>query len=277
VTYSIVAVDGETGELGVAVQSRAFAAGAGVGWARPGVGAVATQALGERSYGPLGLELLAAGKEPAEALAALIAADEDAELRQVAILAADGHAAAHTGSACIAAAGHITGDGFSVQGNILRSERVWEAMAERFEAERGSLARRLLAALEAGQEAGGDWRGQQAAGLLVVPAEGQPWDRVSDLRVDDHPEPLRELRRLLEFEEAYRALRSDDGVRAAEEADLPELDLRWARIVAAARADDLETARTLLEPLLEAEPRWGDYARLLAARDLLPHVEALLA
>ena len=276
-TYSIVAVDGETGELGVAVQSRAFAVGAGVGWGRPGVGAVATQALGERSYGPLGLELLAAGKEPAQALAALIAADEDAELRQVAILAADGHAAAHTGSACIAAAGHITGDGFSVQGNILRSERVWEAMAERFEAERGSLARRLLATLEAGQEAGGDWRGQQAAGLLVVPAEGQPWDRVSDLRVDDHPEPLRELRRLLEFEEAYRALRSDDGVRAAEEADLPELDLRWARIVAAARADDLETARTLIEPLLEAEPRWGEYARLLAARDLLPHVEALLA
>jgi uncharacterized Ntn-hydrolase superfamily protein len=196
-TYSIVARDAESGELGVAVQSRAFACGAPVMWARPGVGAVATQAFGERSYGPLGLDLLAAGKTPEQALAALVAADPDSEVRQVAILSTDGTVAAHTGGSCIPDAGHQTGEGYSVQANIMQSPEIWPAMAEAFESAGGSLARRMLTALEAAQEAGGDWRGMQAAGMLVVPVEGKPGEVATDLRVDDHPEPLKELRRLL--------------------------------------------------------------------------------
>ena len=190
-TYSIVARDAETGELGVAVQSRAFRTGGAVPWAIAGVGAIATQSFTERSYGQLGLELLRAGKTPAEALAGLVAADADAAVRQVGIVDAEGRTAAHTGADCSPEAGHLTGDGYSVQSNIMRSADVWPAMAEAFEAATGPLARRLLAALDAAEAAGGDWRGQQAAGLLVVPASGRPWERVSDLRVDDHPAPRR--------------------------------------------------------------------------------------
>lgn len=276
-TYSIVARDAETGELGVAVQSRAFGTGAGVPWALPGVGAVATQAYAERSYGLLGLELLRAGKTAEAALAGLVAADADAGVRQVAIVAADGRPAAHTGVECIPDAGHQTGDDYSVQGNRLRNADVWPAMAEAFEAARGTLARRLLAALDAAEEAGGDWCGRQAGAILVVPAAGQPWDRVSNLRVDDHPEPLRELRRLLALEEGYRALtRSDRRAEAAREGGLPDLDVRWAEILDAAHAADVARARELLRPLLAEEPRWANYARALGTRGLLPHVDELL-
>lgn len=277
-TYSIVARDPETGELGVAVQSRAFAAGSGVAWAVPGVGAVASQAFSERSYGPLGLELLRAGKTPEQALAGLVAADTDEAVRQVAVLDAEGRVAAHTGSECIEEAGHLAGDGYSVQANIMRTRDVWPAMAEAFEHGTGSLARRLLAALEAAEAAGGDWRGQQACGILVVPAQGPPWARVSDVRVDDHPEPLRELRRLLDLEEAYRAqTRTDERAAAARAGGLPDIDVRWAEILDAAHAGDLDRARTLLVPLLADEPRWAAYAQALGARGFLPHVEELLA
>jgi uncharacterized Ntn-hydrolase superfamily protein len=277
VTYSIVARDADTAELGVAVQSRAFRAGGGVGWALAGVGAIASQAFSERSYGPLGLELLRAGKTPEQALAALVTADPDATVRQVAIVDAEGRTAVHTGAECIPEAGHLAGDGYTVQANIMRSAGVWPAMAEAFEAARGSLARRLLAALDAGEAAGGDWRGQQAAGILVVAADAKPWERVSDLRVDDHPEPLRELRRLLDLEEAYRAqIRVDDRAASARAGGLSELDVRWAEILDAAHADDVATARVLLDPLLAEEPRWADYVRALAARELLPHADELL-
>ena len=276
-TYSIVARDPETGELGVAVQSRAFGTGSGVGWALPGVGAVASQAFSERSYGPLGLELMQAGKTPEQALAALVAADPDSAVRQVAMVDAEGRTAAYTGVECIVEAGHQLGDGYSVQANIMRSAGVWPAMAEAFEMATGSLARRLLAALDAAEAAGGDWRGQQAAGLRVVAADAKPWERVSDLRVDDHPEPLRELRRLLDLEEAYRAQwRVDARAAAARAGGLPELDVRWAEILDAAHADDVATARELLAPLLAEEPRWANYADTLAARGLLPHAEELL-
>jgi uncharacterized Ntn-hydrolase superfamily protein len=278
VTYSIVARDAESGELGVAVQSRAFRTGGGVPWALPGVGAVATQSFSERSYGPLGLELLRAGKPPREALAGLVAADADAAVRQVAIVDAEGRAAVHTGEACIPEAGHQVGDGYTVQANMMRSAEVWPAMARAFEASTGTLARRLLAALDAAEAAGGDWRGRQAAGLLAVPAEGLPWERVSDLRVDDHPEPLRELRRLLDLEEAYRAqTRSDGRAAAARAGGLAELDVRWAEILDAAHAGDVERARELLAPLLAEEPRWAVYARTLASRGFLPHADELLA
>jgi len=277
VTYSIIARDAETGELGVAVQSRAFRAGSGVGWALPGVGAVASQAFSEPSYGPLGLELLQAGKTPEQALAGLVAADPESAVRQVAMVDAEGRTAVHTGAECIREAGHRTGDGYSVQANMMRSADVWPAMAKAFEAASGSLARRLLASLEAAEAAGGDWRGQQAAGLLVVAADDKPWERISDLRVDDHAQPLRELRRLLDLEEAYRALtRSDERAAAARAGGLSEVDVRWAEIIDAGQAGDVARARDLLAPLLVEEPRWADFVRALAARGLVPDADELL-
>ena len=246
-------------------------------WAKPGIGLVATQAFSERSYGPLGLELLEAGKTPGQALAALVEADPDSSVRQVAILGSDGSAAAHTGADCIPDAGHQVGNGYSVQANIMRSPTVWPAMADAFEAAAGPLAHRLLATLDAAEEAGGDWRGMQAAGLLVVEADGKPWERVFDLRVEDHPEPLKELRRLVGVAEGYRALsRVDDRADAARTAGLAELDVRFAEVLDAAHADDVERARELLAPLLEAEPRWAEYVRALGARGHLPHADELV-
>lgn len=276
-TYSIVARDSETGQLGAAVQSRAFACGSGVLWARPSVGVVATQSYAERSYGPLGLDLLQAGKSPEQALAALVAADPDQSVRQVAILAADGAAAAHTGADCIPDAGHQLGEGFSVQANIMRSTSVWPAMATAFEAASGPLARRLLAALDAAEDAGGDWRGKQAAGLLVVPAEGKPWETVVDLRVDDHEDPLGELRRLLDLHDGYEAM-DEPGERAeaARRLGMDELDVRFSEILDAAHADDVPRARELLAPLLAEEPRWAAYVAVLGARGYLPHADELV-
>src|SRR5215212_6385180 len=193
VTYSIVARDGETGDLGVAVQTRFFAVGQTVPWAKPGVGAVATQAFADRRYGALGIELLAAGRSPSQALDELTAADAEAHVRQVGILAADGRAAAHTGRDCVPSAGHVTGDGFTVQANMMRSDEVWPAMAEAFTAARGALHWRLLAALDAAEAAGGDFRGRQSAAVLVVRGEPseRPWDdKLLELRADDHPDPL---------------------------------------------------------------------------------------
>lgn len=276
-TYSIVARDSETGQLGAAVQSRAFACGSGVLWARPSVGVVATQSYAERSYGPLGLDLLQAGKTPEQALAALVTADPDQSVRQVAMLAADGTAAAHTGADCIPDAGHRLGDGFSVQANIMRSTSVWPAMATAFEAASGPLARRLLAALDAAEDAGGDWRGKQAAGLLVVPAEGKPWETVVDLRVDDHEDPLGELRRLLDLHDGYEAMdKPGEIAAAARRLRMDDLDVRFAEILDAAHADDVPRARELLAPLLAEEPRWAAYVAVLGARGYLPHADELV-
>jgi uncharacterized Ntn-hydrolase superfamily protein len=245
-------------------------------WARPGVGVVATQALSERSYGPLGLELLEGGKTPELALAALVAADPDSSVRQVAMVGTDG-AAAHTGADCIPDAGHRLGDGYSVQANCVRSPSVWATMAEAFEAASGPLAARLLAALDAAEAAGGDWRGMQAAGLLVVEGEGHSWETVFDLRVDDHPEPLKELRRLFDLAEGYQALSQvDDRTEAARAAGLEEIDVVWAQIFDAAHADDVARARELLAPLLAEEPRWADYVRALGGRGFLPHADELV-
>jgi len=275
-TYSIVARDPETGELGVAVQSRAFNTGAVVPWAAPGVGVVATQSYTEVSYGPLGLELLRAGKNPEQALAELVAADDDSAYRQVAILGAGGQVAVHIGEACIPAAGFAAGDGFSAQANMVDSERVWESMAEAFEGSEGPLAERLLSALDAAEEAGGDWRGRQAGGIVVVGPEGEPWEREVDVRVDDHPDPLGELRRLLRLRQAYTAMRGPPGPSEDDLEALPELDRRLAAIFGAAATGRIDEARRLLRPLLEEEPRWGDFVRTLADRDLLPHAAELL-
>ncbi len=205
-TFSIVAFDPKNGDLGVAVQSKFLAAGAVVPWAKAGVGAIATQSWANTSYGPRGLELLSLGLSAPEVVEILIAEDEGRDLRQVGIVDAQGRAAAYTGKDCFEWAGHVIGPGYACQGNILAGPRVVEAMAEAFEKSEGELAHRLIAALEAGQAAGGDRRGQQSAALLVVREKGGYGgfnDRYVDLRVDDHPEPIKELKRLLSLYELY--------------------------------------------------------------------------
>jgi uncharacterized Ntn-hydrolase superfamily protein len=277
VTYSIVARDPKSGQLGAAVQSRAFRAGAVVMWSAPGVGIVASQAFSEQSYGPLGLELMRSGKTPEQALAALRIADPQAGSRLVAMLGADGSVDAFTGADCIPAAGHLVGDGVSAQANCVEGPAVWESMVEAFGSASGSLARRLLAALEAAESAGGDWRGRQAAGIRVVAAEGRPWETVCDLRVDDHADPLGELGRLLGLHEGYEAIGEVDGsLEIARGAGMDELDLRFAEIFDAARAGEVERARELAGPLLAEEPRWREYFLALAGHGYLPHADELL-
>ncbi|MBI1949854.1 MAG: DUF1028 domain-containing protein [Acidobacteria bacterium] len=212
-TYSIVARDPGTGELGVAVQSHWFNVGSIVPWAEAGVGAVATQSFVDPSYGKLGLDLMRAGRTAPEALKALLAGDEGREVRQVAMIDAQGRVAAHTGSKDIRAAGQIVGVDYSVQANLMLNETVWPAMSRAFEAAKGDLAERMLAALDAAQSAGGDIRGRQSAALIVVTGKptGRPWeDRLFDLRVDDSPEPLRELRRLVTLQRAYGHMNAGD-------------------------------------------------------------------
>jgi len=211
-TFSIVAYDPDARELGVAVQSHWFSVGSLVPWAEYGVGAVATQSVVEVSYGPEGLRLLREGKSPGEALKTLTAADPERDVRQVGIIDASGRSASWTGKGCISYAGHHTGKNFAAQGNLLASPEVWEAVGKAFETTRGSLAERLVAALGAGQGAGGDARGMQSAALLVVgPGEpGKPWtERKIDLRVEDHPSPIAELKRLLKLRRAYTL--ADEG------------------------------------------------------------------
>ena len=206
-TYSIVARDERTGELGVAVQSHYFSVGSIVSWARAGVGAVATQSNAEISYGPLGLELMGSGKSAPEALEALLRADDKPESRQVAMVDSKGRAAAHTGAKCIPYAGHVVGDHFSCQGNIMRSEKVWTSMHDAFLSHAElPLAERLVATLGAGEAAGGDIRGKQSAALVVVSADISPsyWaGKLFDLRVEDHPDPVPELKRLLRYQRGY--------------------------------------------------------------------------
>jgi uncharacterized Ntn-hydrolase superfamily protein len=212
-TFSIMARDEKTGMLGVAVQSHWFSVGADVGWAEAGVGVVATQSFAEPAYGPKGLELMRQGKSASEALEELVAADPGEAVRQVAMVDVKGRVAVHTGKRCVEYAGHKTGLGYSVQANLMLNDTVPSAMSKAFEKARGGLADRLMAALDAAQKAGGDIRGKQSASMLVVKAEGsgKPWaDRVIDLRVDDHPEPLRELRRLLNVARSYEHANAGD-------------------------------------------------------------------
>lgn len=220
-TYSIVAVDSATGQIGVAVQSHWFSVGSAVAWAEPGVGAVATQSFIEPAYGPRGLALMRSGLAAPAALAALLRADPDSQVRQLAMIDARGRVAAHTGSRDIPAAGQIIGRGYSVQANLMRNDRVWPAMARAFEATAGDLAERLLAALDAAQTAGGDIRGRQSAALIVVSGNraAPPWERVFDLRVEDHPDPLGELRRLVHVARAYRAATDGDNFMTAGQVD----------------------------------------------------------
>lgn len=283
-TYSIVARDPETGDLGVAVQSHWFAAGL-VCWARAGVGAVATQATVLVDHGPLGLELMAGGASAPEALEARLAADADREHRQVAMIDVRGRVAAHTGASCIRDAGHRLGEASSCQANMMRRDTVWDAMDETFSGSSGDLAERLLGALEAAEAEGGDIRGRQAARILVVRAEAtaRPWEDVLvDLRVDDHPAPLPELRRLLTLQRAYDRLERAEEMELAGDVDgsfaerqvamaavpdNPEIAF-WAAISLAAHGR-VEDARSALAAALPADPGWAELLRRLADQRLI--------
>ncbi len=288
-TYSIVARDPRTGELGVAVQSHWFSVGPIVPWAEPGIGAVATQANVEVSYGPRLLELLAGGVAVQQALEMLLAADPGAESRQVAVVDAAGRVAAHTGPSCIPFAGDIQGHGVSCQANIMASERVWPAMLETFTASPGPLADRLLAALDAAEAEGGDLRGRQSAALLVVPASGAAWEMTVSLRVEDHDAPLVELRRLLRLHDAYvLAGRGDElagegrhaeaGVLYEQASELApdnhEL-LFWAGL-GAAQSGDLETGARRVQAAIAIQPGWRDLLDRIPA-DVAPGAAEVLS
>jgi uncharacterized Ntn-hydrolase superfamily protein len=290
-TYSIVARDPDTGQLGVAVQSHWFSVGSVVTWARPGVGAVATQANAEAAYGPGALALLADGLPAPDALARLVAADPGGPSRQVAVLDAAGRVGVHTGAMCIAYAGHVTGQGVSCQANIMASERVWPAMLEAFAAGAGSasLTTRLLDALDAAEREGGDLRGRQSAAILVVPAEGEPWRTEVSLRVEDHPDPLPELRRLVALRGAYRlageadelldaGLHEEAGrlyVQASERAPGNHELLFWAGLGTAA-SGDLEAGVVMVRRALELQPTWRELLTRLP-EELAPAATAVLA
>jgi uncharacterized Ntn-hydrolase superfamily protein len=218
-TYSIVARDPASGELGAAVQSHWFSVGSLCPWARPGVGAVATQSIVEPAHGPNGLDRLAAGAPAPDALAAVLAADPLASARQVGIVDAAGRAAAHTGADCVPHAGHVVGEHWACQANMMLRDTVPAAMSAAFAGAGGDLADRLLAALEGAEGEGGDARGRQSAALLVVGDSGEPWRRRIDLRVEDHPDPLAELRRLLGLHRAYELAGAADELAGAGRVD----------------------------------------------------------
>jgi uncharacterized Ntn-hydrolase superfamily protein len=285
-TYSIVARDPKTGELGVAVQSHYFSVGPVVPWVEAGVGAVATQASVNISYGPHGLDLMRAGKSPSEALAALVAKDEMSSRRQVAMVDAMGNVAAHTGDNCIPYAGHRTGAGVSVQANMMERDTVPDAMLAAYEKTPGPLAIRLLAALDAAEAEGGDIRGKQSAAMVISQGKKQsePWQgRVLDLRVEDHPEPLVELRRLTQLHQAYRlfsaAEEAGDRGDVEEAAKLgmegmqlapgnAEMDF-WAAL-SMASGGMMPMAREFMARAVAAEPRLAELARRMPATGHLP-------
>jgi uncharacterized Ntn-hydrolase superfamily protein len=266
VTASIVARDPGTGELGVGVFTAWPAVGSVVPFAEPGVGAVATQSFIEVSFGPRGLELLREGASPDDAVERLIGSDEQPAVRQLGVLAANGETAGHTGDACVPYAEEATGADCRCQANMMAAEGVPEAVVEAFAAAKGELAVRLLASLEAGEAAGGDARGRMSAAILVVPSEGEQWQRTVDVRVDHHPDPLSELSRALRLYRAYdlvdqadeRAEAGDaEGAKRAglEALGLAEEDpqvLLWVGLGAA--ADELEVGVDLVRRALELQP-----------------------
>jgi uncharacterized Ntn-hydrolase superfamily protein len=280
-TYSIVARDPETGRFGIAVQSHYLGVGPVVPWLEAGVGGVATQARANTSFGPIGLELLRAGRSAGEVVAALVASDDHADHRQLGVVDANGGAAAHTGSQTIPAAGHLVGDGFTVQGNLLERDSCWPAMAEAYEAAlRDGLpfVERLLRALEAAEAQGGDVRGRQSAAIQVVDGVLHPaaWrGRIMDIRIEDHPDPVPELRRIVTMQLAYD-LTDDDGdaARAGMTADERYAEARrmspdayelvfWKGLELAT-SGDLEAARRELAIAFAADGRWRTTLQHLA-------------
>jgi uncharacterized Ntn-hydrolase superfamily protein len=268
-TYSIVARDPETGELGVAVQSHWFSVGPLCAWTRAGVGAVATQSVVEPAYGPNALDLLADGTGAEQALGELLAADPLAAVRQVAVIDARGGLSVHTGQDCIAEAGHVAGEHWSCQANMMARPTVPAAMSEAFATARGPLADRLMSALRAAEGEGGDVRGRQSAAMAISAAEGEPWRKTVDLRVDDHAAPLDELQRLLTLQRAYELAGAADELmaagRAQEAGDLyrraaglaPDSDelLFWAGL-ALANAGDVDEGVAAVRRAAAEQPNW---------------------
>jgi len=291
-TYSIVARDPETGELGVAVQSHWFSVGPLVAWAEAGVGAIATQSFVDPSYGRLGLEFMRSGKSAPETLTALLAADEGRDVRQVAMIDAQGRVAAHTGSKSIQSAGHHAGVNYSVQANLMLNDAIWPAMSRAFEKAGGDLADRMLAALDAAQAAGGDIRGRQSAAIVVVAGEstGKPWvDRIFDLRVDDSPEPLQELRRLVVLQRAYNHMNAGDlAVERGDDADAlrqysraaelapGNLEMTYWHAVALVNMGRLDESLPLFRQVFEADANWATLTPRLVDVGLLPADPAVL-
>lgn len=292
-TYSIVARDPATGELGVAVQSHWFSVGSTVPWAEAGVGAIATQSFVDPTYGKLGLDLMRAGRAAPDALKGLLAADNASAVRQVAMIDAEGRVAAHTGASCIAAAGHSVGEGFSVQANMMEKDTVWPAMAKAFREAKGDLAERMLAALEAAEAQGGDIRGKQSAALIVVSGKstGRPWvDRRFDLRVDDHPVPLKELRRLVTLQRAYNFMNEGDlaierkdtdaalKAYSAAEALVPgNAEMVFWHAISLVGVGRVDEAVPLLQKTYKADPRWRELVTRLPKAGLLPDDPKLLS
>ena len=285
-TYSIVAFDQETGELGVAVQSHWFSVGFLVPWTKAGVGAVATQSFVKVDYGPHGLKLMEEGMSADAALQKLVSEDEGEAVRQVAMIDVKGNVAAHTGSKCIYAAGHQIGKNYSVQANLMENETVWPAMAKAFENTEGDLADKMMATLDAAEAEGGDIRGKQSAAMLIVTGEptGVPWkDTVLDLRVEDHPKPLEELRRLIRINRAYKHankgdhyLELEDIEKALAEYEMaahyypenPELSF-WSAITLASKGQ-LDKALPIFRDVFNREPRLRKLTPRLVDSGLLP-------
>jgi uncharacterized Ntn-hydrolase superfamily protein len=284
-TFSIVARDPQTGEMGVAVQSHWFSVGSIVSWAEAGVGAIATQSFVNVSFGPRGLELLKSGKSAQEVLNELIASDSGRDVRQLAIIDSKGRAVSYTGKKCIPAAGNFVGENFSVQANMMLNDKVWPAMAKAYQEAKGPLAERMLAALEAGQSVGGDIRGKQSAAIIVVnpKSTGKIWqDRVIDLRVEDNAEPILEIKRILKLYRAYEFMNRGDL--AVEKNDIPgamenygnaeklfpdNLEMKYWHAVSLANSHMVKESLPIFKEVFHADKNWITLTERLPAVDLL--------
>ncbi len=285
-TYSIVARDEATGQMGVAVQSHWFSVGSIVTWAEAGVGAIATQSFVDPAYGPRGLELMKSGLSAEQALDALLLVDEGRDVRQVAFVDTSGRVAAHTGAKCIEAASHHVGDGYSVEANMMLNDKVVPAMAKAYESTEGDLAERLMAALEAAQSVGGDIRGKQSAAMLIVKSEstGRSWaDRVLELRIEDHPTPIAEMRRLLGVHRAYENMNAGDLAVEHDDVQLAmaeygaaavlrpgNVEVQYWAAVTLATSGKLEQALPIFRTVFAADPNWVELTRRLVKPGIIP-------
>ncbi len=295
-TYSIITRDPVTGDFGVAVQSHWFSVGSVVTWAEAGVGAIATQAMAEISYGPLGLDLMRGGKTASQTLQALLSTDEGRELRQVAMVDKCGEVATHTGSKCIHKAGHLTGEGFSVQANMMLNDSVWKAMFDAYQTALANpaldLPERMLLALEAAENSGGDIRGKQSAAIKIVSSEPsqKSWGGVlMELRVEDHPTPLPELRRLVSIHRAYEYMNKGDeylGKGAKVEAMqayatavkyAPQIvEIPFWNAVTLADNGHLDEALPIFKDVFTREPIWKELLLRLPASGLIKDDKEML-
>lgn len=291
-TYSIVARDPKTGEMGVAVQSHWFSVGSLVAWGEAGIGVVATQSFIDVRYGASGLDLMRAGWNANQTLSALVEADPHPEIRQVAMIDSKGNIDTHTGNRCIQYAGHQIGENYSVQANLMLNDGVLEAMADAFENKTGSLAERMLAALDAAQAVGGDLRGKQAAAILVVKGEntGRPWaDRLVDLNIEDHPHPLKELRRLLNLHTAYNHMDKGDlaielgqmekarkEYGAAQKMFPENLEMKFWYGVALVNAGKVDDALPIFKTVFSKDKNWATLIPRLSKSKLLPTNKKIL-